>query len=354
MSFSIKYINRLRNISFALFLLPTIAIVLALLLHNTLLIFKFDSTTKIFEHIPYSINCDEKNSYCTILKDKTTLEFDKCQKFIIDDHFLFNNKIIDDENFFAKFNSGSLKQLSKDLVIKRHYFKSKKLDNDCIINSKLYGLYKIFPKPFYLIEKIKNNKNYIPGTSTTVNPFIYGEVSISNIVKRFPINFFFKPLLFMTSFLMIFYWIMYQKVFTQIKKEKKIHNFTFFGVLSGVFLFFHFYFLGTKIDNEIFNQIRKLILLFFILFEILAQFFLTKKLYLTFDLLSKFVYKKILNLKIIFVSLIVIFSVSIIIILSFFDLDSKIDYILEWNYFLLLLFFYLLSARLWRFQGKVF
>jgi len=354
MFFFKNYINQLRNVSFWLFLLPTIAIVFSLIFHNLLINFKFDSTTKNYKKlIPFTIICDEKNFYCTQIEQKNTSKFENCEKFSIGHIFFIKDKVINHENYYAKFNSGSLKQLSKDSVIKKTYFNEKKINPQCIKNSKLYSLYKIFPSPFYFIEKIKNNKNFSPGTSVAVNPFIYGEVSISNIVKRFPINYLFKPLLFITSFLMIFYWVTYQKIFAHIKQSKKISNFTIFGVLSGVFLFIHFYFLGTKIDNEIFSQIRKLILLLFILFEILAQFFLTKRLYLSYDQISDFVNKKVLNMKIIFVSLIVIFSVSIIIILTFFNLDSKIDYILEWNYFLLLLVFYLLSALLWNKQKKI-
>jgi hypothetical protein len=93
-------------------------------------------------------------------------------------------------------------------------------------------------------------------------------------------------------------------------------------------------------------------LVLFIIFEILAQFFLTRRLYLNFNKFDKYISQKILNIKIIFVSLIVISSVFIISILSFNNLDSKVDYILEWNYFALLLFFYLLSALMWRKRDK--
>ena len=147
---------------------------------------------------------------------------------------------------------------------------------------------------------------------------------------------------------MIFYWLTYQKIFWNVTEIKKINKFTVFGVLSGLFLFFHVWFLGTAIDNDIFNKIRRLVLVFFILCEILAQFFLTKRLYLNFHKFNKFISRKILNIKIIFISLIIISSVFIISILSFNNLDSKIDYILEWNYFALLLFFYLLSALMWK------
>ena len=57
-----------------------------------------------------------------------------------------------------------------------------------------------------------------------------------------------------------------------------------------------------------------------------------------------------LNLKIIFVSAIILCTVIILITLAIFDLDSKVDYILEWNYFLFLLIFYLLSSIMWKKQ----
>ena len=147
---------------------------------------------------------------------------------------------------------------------------------------------------------------------------------------------------------MIFYWLTYQKIFITINQKKRINKFTIFGVISGIFLFFHIFFLGTKIDNEIFNQIRKLILVLFILFEILAQFFLTKRLYFNIDTINNYISKKILNTKIIFVSLILLSSSVIIVILTFFNLDSKVDYILEWNYFLGVITFYLLTFLMWK------
>ena len=149
---------------------------------------------------------------------------------------------------------------------------------------------------------------------------------------------------------MILYWVNYHNIFKQITDSQKINKFTFFGIFSSIFLFFHVFFLGTEIDNEIFTKIRRLILILFILFEILAQYFLTRRLYLSLNKIDSLIYSNILNLKIIFVSTIIISSVIILAILSFSNLDSKIDYILEWNYFLFLMVFYLLSAILWRKQ----
>jgi len=50
----------------------------------------------------------------------------------------------------------------------------------------------------------------------------------------------------------------------------------------------------------------------------------------------------------ILVSITVLTTFVVLVILSFYDLDPKVDYILEWNYFLFLLVFYFLSAIMWR------
>ena len=111
---------------------------------------------------------------------------------------------------------------------------------------------------------------------------------------------------------MILYWVNYHNIFKQISYSQKINKFTFFGIFSSIFLFFHVFFLGTEIDNEIFTKIRRLILILFILFEILAQYFLTRRLYLSLNKIDDLIYSNILNLKIIFVSTIIISSIIIL------------------------------------------
>ena len=373
MFFSNGYINRLRIVSFWLFFVPLFALIISLLFHNLLVEFKASSKLSRYNvSLPKTINCNYENFYC-VRKDlnlpaQNFETFDNCNKYVVGHHYVLDGKIVS-KNSNYPIVSGLLKfdveaipldylsiwsklQRPKDLDLTIVYFETKELTIKCIKNSKFYDLYKIFPKLFYFIERAKQNKKFSAGTSTSVNPFIYGEVSISNIVKRYPVNYLFKPLLFITSFLMVFYWLTYQKIFWNITKEQKINKFTIFGVLSGLFLFFHVFFLGSTIDNDVFQKVRKLILILFIIFEILAQFFLTKRLYLNIDKFNEYISKKILNVKIIFVSLIVLGSAIIIGILSFNNLDSKVDYILEWNYFSFLLFFYLLSTLLWNKKDK--
>ena len=350
MHFLNKSISTLRKISLYLFLVPSIALLVTLLLHNLLVGFNFTSSQEKFEKLPLLINCNKENNFCLKGDIIETSSFEECQKNIVDHYILIeNNKYnIDDyKNKYLVEKKYDENQLI-DLNIKIVYFKTELLNNNCILNSDFLTIYKIFPNLFYSVERIKKNKKYNPATSEMVNPFIYGEASISNIVKRYPINFIFKPLLYISSILMIFYWICYNKIFNNTTKNSKLNKFTIFGIASSIFLFFHVLLLGSEIDNEIFNKIRRLNLVLFIICEISAQFFLTRSLYISYAKLSDLIHRIILNLKIFFVSITLITTIVILTILSFYNLESKIDYILEWNYFLFLLVFYFLSAIMWK------
>ena len=146
---------------------------------------------------------------------------------------------------------------------------------------------------------------------------------------------------------MTMYWYNYNSIFKLILNTKK-NIFYFFGLGSAVLLFLHVYFLGTTSNNEILKDFRRIIIVLFILFEVIAQTLLAFKIYKNKDNLSKYCYKLIVLTKIFFVSFIVAFTVIIITILSIFDLPSSVDYILEWNYFIVLLLFYLLSCLMWK------
>lgn len=358
-----KGINRLRKISLYLFLFPSLALIISLIAHNLLVSFNLSLQNIDYKNkLPIIIKCTKENNFCLTTPKNITknhpeyfaniTQFNQCEKYIVSIDVLIENEKINFPDYINKYSNEAIyskDQLSK-LDIKKVYSRSNKIDNGCIKNSNLKKIYKIIPQFIYFLVKIKSNEKYAAGTSEAINPFIYGETSISNIAKRYPVNLVFKPLLFIGSFLMILYWVNYHNIFKQISYSQKINKFTFFGIFSSILLFFHVLFLGTEIDNEIFTKIRRLILILFILFEILAQYFLTRRLYQSLNKVDSLIYSNILNLKIIFVSIIIISSIIILAILSFSNLDSKIDYILEWNYFLFLMVFYLLSAILWRKQ----
>jgi hypothetical protein len=222
------------------------------------------------------------------------------------------------------------------------------INKSCIKNSSYYNIYKKVPFIFELLSNLKSNKKYAVATSETVYPFLYGETSISIIVKRFPMNYLFKPLLYISSILMMMYWLYYHKIFNLIEKEKKINKFLIFGAASSIFLFFHVLFLGTGIENEIFTKLRKLIIVLFIFCELTAQFFLAKRIYVCRTLIAPYTFKPVIYLKIAFVATIILISIIITGTLVFYNLPPHVDYFLEWNYFLVLLFFYLLSSIMWK------
>ena len=148
---------------------------------------------------------------------------------------------------------------------------------------------------------------------------------------------------------MLFYWIQNNKLLKNLLTRDDNYWFLYLGLFSSLCLLFHVFFLGSEITNEIFNKCKKIILLLFIIFEISAQIFLTRKLYLMRDMLNKHIAKPILQLKIIHSIIIFFTSFGILAILIFSGgFSSKTDFIIEWNYFMFLLLFYFLSFFIWK------
>ena len=360
-------ISRLRIVAFLLFLFPTIAIIGSILIHNYLVSTKYDYQTK-FSNYLNDIPGDSFEKVCnldnnsgsgiiSICFDKKSrqkwnernLKLDDCfihkvsQEMWFVDGIYLNN--IDD--IFELFDNGfKVKENIKGKEIKLKRVVSDVKNDNCIKNNFSYKIYKIFPFFFeYPAKLIRDNVTL--GTSTKINPFFYGETSISNIVKRHPINIFFKSFLYIGVLLMITYWYFYNKIFQKTLKSN-FNLFYFFGIGSAIFLFFHVFFLGSTLDSEIFRSIRRLIIVLFILFELLAQVFLAKNIYKNKNVFIEFCYNKIISLKLLFV--VCVSTITIIILLCLFlaDLPSNVDYILEWNYFVVLLIFYFISSIMWK------
>ena len=146
---------------------------------------------------------------------------------------------------------------------------------------------------------------------------------------------------------MLLYWHSFNQVFKKII-DKKNNVYYYFGTASAIFLLIHVFFLGTTSDNEIIKTIRRLVLVLFLLFELLAQIFLSIKIFKNKKILTLYAYSKIVWTKIVFVAFVIFFSVIIILSLIIFDLPKSVDNILEWNYFMILLVFYLLSSLMWK------
>ena len=338
-----RSINFLRRTALLLFIVPLIGLIGSLLVHNYLVSYKYlyediIPFKKIEPGATYEQICSEENNWCVNLKKSISL--DQCLKFSIYKDYYSKDGLIKLSDPEAE------KKIEDNLAVILKYTISDELSKSCILNSKTYYyLYQIFPNFFeYLAER----KNFSFGTSYSVNPLIYGETSISNIVKRYPIKFIFKPLMFFSVFLMIIYWSLYNKVLNDIFQIKRTNAFLIFGILSAIFLFLHVYFLGQKYEVEIFNKIRRSYIVFFILFEILAQAYLLKIIWKKRNDLKDYFHQRILISKLSFVIFVAVSSFIILTILIFKNLSAKVDYILEWNYFLILLIYYFLSFLIWK------
>ena len=149
-------------------------------------------------------------------------------------------------------------------------------------------------------------QQYIPhgvGVGPTF-PYFDGGTSISRTARNFPTNLIFKPGMIITSLLLIRYWFLNKQLLDDIEpiNIKSVNYFFIFGILSAIFLMVHAIFLGIKFDNSLYKLFRKLVLVSFIVFEILAQSFLVYNLYKKFNSLKEFINKTILRSKIVLVS----------------------------------------------------
>jgi hypothetical protein len=351
-----KRVKYIKFISISLFLFSFFSLVVSLWLQNTLADFKFLRALNLEQLnskiVKAEINCSEnledcRNKYFNIFKKNQKLGDCFAYKEKIT-YYLENGKIF--KNHRDLFIDDQFTKLKPELSNKIISISFEKLDSQrlsCIKNSEVYKIYKIFPYYHELLFKLKNDPSTKLGASEKINPFIYGESSISNIVKRYPINYVFKSLLYISVIFMFLYWMNYNTLFKEILNTKN-NKFVYFGIISAVFLFLHVTLLGMEIDNKIFKTLRKLIIVLFILSEVIAQFLLTLTLMKNKRELINYCKPVIINIKVIFISLVSLISLIVIFILLVYDLSSKVDYILEWNYFAGLLFYYFLSFLIWK------
>tara|TARA_B100001989_G_C24510839_1_gene450319 strand:- start:303 stop:1385 length:1083 start_codon:yes stop_codon:yes gene_type:complete len=351
-------IIKLRTVAFLLFLVPTIALIGSLIFHNYLVSFKFESKYRpdFIKNLPGEkaiIECNEQNNFCDDLnhREKKRTLFD-CTKYNFEKKIYFASRSELDPKMINQLISGetTIKELSKefDEKIIMEWTLLDTLNQQCILNSKLIKYYNLAPFIFEKIYALRTSPKTSMGTSVIVNPIIYGEASISNIVKRYPVKWIFKPLMYLSVILMLAYWYYNNLVLNTLLERKKNKEFFLFGILSAIFLLLHVIFLGWNFENEILKKGRRYFVVFFILFEILAQAYLIKDIFKNKTIIRSFLNNIIINLKLIFVVLICLSTLIIIVILSIYNLSDEVDYIIEWNYFLILLFFYLLSSLLWK------
>ena len=204
---------------------------------------------------------------------------------------------------------------------------------------------------------ISVNYNYLEETIFVVDqigrsgftiPYLDGSLSISRASRTFPQYLIFKPSMFLTSFLLFLYWKKINDLINYFNNSTIInYKFKLFGISSAIFLAIHSLLLGIEFDIKIFKLIRRVILLCFIIFEIVAQILLVIHLYKLKEKIKVFYNQKILKLKIILVvlmSTVAIFSAPLLIVKG----DVHFKHALEWNYFVGVILFYLLTNLFWK------
>ena len=186
-------------------------------------------------------------------------------------------------------------------------------------------------------------------------PYLDGGASISRTARPYPTWLIFKPAMFLTSFLLIKYWLYNKKVIEFFKQDhKNTKKIIYFGIASAIALTIHSIFLGIKFDNDFYKLFRRVIMLSFIIFEIVAQAYLVATFYSLKKELIDYINIKILNLKIILVTTLIIVAIASIPIISipgnnFLGFNTKFfKHALEWDYFLGVITFYLLTFFMWK------
>ena len=179
-------------------------------------------------------------------------------------------------------------------------------------------------------------------------PYIDGGTSISRTARVFPTYLVFKPAMFFTSYLLIKYWFYNKEIINSLEENHKyIKYIIFFGVGSAILLVLHSIFLGIKFDYDLYKIFRRVVMLAFILFEIIAQTYLVLTLYSLKKSITNLINPSILKLKLVLVSALIVIAIISIPIVSM-PGNKIFKHALEWDYFFGVILFYVLTYFMWK------
>jgi len=219
----------------------------------------------------------------------------------------------------------------------------------------------IFLLPFVAINSclilITQFQEFFPNQEEIIHwtfPYIDGGASISRTARPYPSWLIFKPAMFLTSFLLIKYWIYNAEIIKSFNpNHKNIKKFLYFGIASAIALTIHSIFLGIKFDNDLYKLFRRVVMLLFIIFEVTAQAYLVNTLYSFKDKLKKYINQIYLRGKLILVFILITVGIITIPIISWpGDKFKFVKHALEWDYFLGVIIFYLLTFFMWKNKNK--
>jgi hypothetical protein len=200
--------------------------------------------------------------------------------------------------------------------------------------------FQIFENTIFTVDQI--------GRSNFSIPYVDGSLSISRASRTYPAFLIFKPSMLATSILLYFYWSKNNLLINNFHNiSNKNYNFKTFGILSAIFLAIHSILLGVEFDIKIFKLLRRVVLLSFIIFEIIAQALLVYNFYILKNKIGKYFKPVILKIKILLVFILIVVALLSLPILTESG-NVHFKHALEWNYFIGVIFFYFLTRFLWR------
>jgi hypothetical protein len=178
-------------------------------------------------------------------------------------------------------------------------------------------------------------------------PYLDGSLSISRASRTYPQFLIFKPAMIFTSITLYYYWTSNNELVNKFNSTNINYKFRTFGILSAIFLTVHSVFLGIKFDIQIYKLMRRVVLLLFIIFEIIAQGILVYHFFKMKEKLTNFINTKILFLKATLVTILATVAIlSLPILLN--SGNTHFKHALEWNYFVGVVLFYLFTKFLWK------
>ena len=199
--------------------------------------------------------------------------------------------------------------------------------------------YEFLEQTFFKVDQI--------GRSGFSIPYIDGSLSISRASRTFPQYLIFKPAMIVTAVTLYYYWQNNNNLVNKLKNTNLNYKFKTFGILSAIFLAIHAIFLGIKFDIQIYKLMRRVVLLLFIIFELIAQGILVYHFFKLKEKISNLINKKILILKALLVSILTVVAVlSLPILLD--KGNTHFKHALEWNYFVGVILFYFFTRLFWR------
>ena len=179
-------------------------------------------------------------------------------------------------------------------------------------------------------------------------PYFDGGASISRTARVFPTYLIFKPAMFITSYLLIKYWVYNKKIILNFDiNNQYVNKMLFCGIGSAILLTIHSIFLGIHFDNNLYKLFRRIVILLFIIFEIIAQAYLVYNLYKIKDRIIDIININFLKLKRFLVTFLIIVAIVSIPIVSM-PGYKFFKHALEWDYFLGVISFYLLTFFMWK------